>query len=181
MKDTPREVKIWKIVEKDLPDDIGITAQEYDYVGWQYRFGMGVLKADLKLACKCYERAAKMGNAKSMISLAEIYYESCDLEEYYKWILEASFGGENPDAFYRLGEMYFKGEYVRQDYEKAYKYFDLACSGGAEGAKYYIAYYAENGIIAPKDKKKAIIYYIGGAKEYDDRCLKRLAELNIEY
>ena len=64
---------------------------------------------------------------------------------------------------------------------KAYKYFDLACSGGAEGAKYYIAYYAENGIIAPKDKKKAIIYYIGGAKEYDDRCLKRLAELNIEY
>ena len=40
MKDIPREVKIWKIVENDLPDDIGITAQEYDYLGWQYRFGI---------------------------------------------------------------------------------------------------------------------------------------------
>ena len=87
MKEIPREVKIWKIVENDLPDDIGITAQEYDYVGWQYRSGMGVLTADLRLACKCYEKAAQMGNAKSMISLAEIYYESGDIEEYYKWIL----------------------------------------------------------------------------------------------
>ena len=181
MRDTPREVKIWKIIEDDQPDDIGVTAKEYDYAGWQYQSGMGVGIPNHALAIKCYERSANMGYYKAMMSLAEIYHKDGNMDEYYKWLLEAALVGEIPKAFYELGELYFKGEYVNQDYKKAYKYFEIASENGAEGAKYYIALYADKGLIEPRDEKKAIVYYIGGAKEYDTRCWERLDELHVEY
>ena len=181
MRDTPREVKIWHIIEKDLPDDINVTAREYDYAGWQFKTGMGVGEKNIQLAVKCYERAAQMGYTGAMMSLAELYRESGNMDEYYKWILEASFTGEDPSAFLKLGELYFDGEYVHQDYKKAFRYFELASENGADGAKYYIAYYADHGILEPRDEKRAILYYIGGAKEYDTRCWERLDELNVEY
>ena len=181
MRETPREVKIWKIIENDLPDDINVTAREYDYAGWQYRYGLGVGESDHKLALKCYERAAKMGYVGAMMSIASLYHDEGNMEEYYKWLLEAAFVGESPGAFLELGELYFNGEYVNQDYAKAYKYFEIASNNGADRSKYYIAYYADKGILGPRDEKKAILYYIGGAKEYDERCWERLDELHVEY
>ena len=181
MRDTPREVKIWKIVENDLPDDINITAREYDYAGWQFKTGMGVSEPDRSLAIKCYEKAAKMGYVGAMMSLATLYREDGNMDEYYRWILEAAFVGEDANAFLELGELYFNGEYVNQDYEKAYKYFEIASKNGADRSKYYIAYYADKGILSPRDEEKAILYYIGGAKEYDERCWARLDELHVKY
>ena len=181
MKDIPREVKIWKIIENGLPDDINITAREYDYAGWQYKTGMGVSAPRIDLAIKCYEESVKNGYVGAMMSLATLYRENDDMDEYYRWILEAAFVGEDCNAFMQLGELYFEGEYVNQDYEKAYKYFEIASENGADRSKYYIAYYADMGILEPRDMKRAILYYIGGAKEYDERCWERLDELNIKY
>ena len=181
MNDTPREVLIWQIVEKDLPDTIGITAKEYEYVGWQYQTGMNVGEMNQELAIKCYERAVKLGYDKAMLSLAKVYKKAGDTEKYYKWISEAAFAGELPEAFYALGELYFNGDFVSKDLSKAYKYFEIASANGAEGSKYYIGYYAETGLLGDTDIDKAILYYMGGAKEYDERCWERLDKLHVEY
>ncbi len=181
MTDTPREVMIWQIIEHDLPDTIGITAREYANVGWQYKTGMNVGTRNRELAIKCFERAVKMGHDKAMMSLAELYHEDGDMEQYYRWLHEAAFLGEIPEAFYELGELYFEGEYVRKDLKKAYKYFELSSKNGADGSKYYIGYYAENGLLGEPDIDRAILYYIGGAKEYDERCWERLDALHVDY
>ena len=175
-----RTRKILDIIEGNLTDDIGITAAEYDRAGWLFMAGLGVEKNSV-LAKKAYEKAVMMGYEGALVSLATIFREEGNEEEYYKWLLEAAFEGEYPSAFLELGELYFKGEYVNQDYAKAYKYFELASDNGAFGSKYYIAYYADKGILGPRDEKKAILYYIAGVKEEDFRCCKRLDELNVEY
>ena len=181
MRETPREVLIWQIVKDDLPDNIGITAEEYEYAGWQYQTGMFVFGKNLALAKKCYTRSAEMGNYKAMMPLAEICYGEQDMEGYYHWILEAALSGDVPKAYLKLGEMYFEGTYVSNDYRKAYRYFELAAEAKAEGAYYYLGLYLDHGLLERGDRDEAVRYYLLGAKQYDERCWSRLKELNIDF
>ncbi len=169
---------IHRIIENDLPDDIGITAREYTYAGFEYETGMAVSMVSRDLAVKCYEKAARMGNSDAMVSLAKLYLKEDDPDEYYRWLLEAALHDENREAMFRLGELYFEGTYVSQDYEKALKYFKAAGEAGDERVNYYFGYYADNGILQNIDENRAIEYYIIGAKKFDRRCLERLSALN---
>ena len=181
MCDTPREVLIWQIVEEKLPDSIGITAEEYGHAGWQYQYGMYVGDVNLRLARRCYEIAASLGNYKSLLSLAEICLQEMDMEGYYKWILEAAITGEVPKAYLKLGELYFTGEYVRQEYSKAFRYFQQASEGNVDEVYYYLGQYEERGILKEKDLEKAIQYYRLGAERYDERCFSRLKEFKVDF
>ncbi len=180
MHSKEKEIQIRRIIESDLPDDDEITALEYEYMGYLYQIGLGGV-SDKSLAMKCYKKAIQLGRFVAAVEVADLYYEEGNLEEYYRWLLEAVLEGDYGAAYLRLGKLYFTGEYVGLDLEKAYKYFNRAEERGTLGAKYYIAYYAEHGILGATDMKKAVVYYIGGAKEYDPDCMKRLDELGVEY
>ncbi len=181
MSEPPREVLIWQIVKDDLPDDIGITAEEYENAGWQFQTGMFVYGKDPGPAKKCYMRSAKMGSSKAMMVLAEICRREQDMDGYYRWILEAALTGEVPKAYLKLGEIYFEGTYVSTDYVKAQRYFELAAEGKEYGAYYYLGLFKEQGLAEEADQTEAVKYYLLGAKHYDERCWKRLKELNIDF
>ncbi len=180
MRETPRDVIIWQIVKDDLPDNIGITAEEYEYAGWEYQTGMFVYGKDVSLAKKCYLKSAAMGNHKAMISLAEICYKEKDMDEYYRWLLEAALAGDVPKAYLKLGALYFDGEYVGIDYCKAHRYCTLAAEGNEYGAYYYLGLIEEE-VMTEAECDKAVKYYLMGAKHYDERCWERLKELNVNF
>ena len=181
MRETPREVLIWQVVREERPDDIGITAEEWELAGWQFMTGMGVAYKEPKVARRCYENAAKKGNYKAMLYLAELSTKEGDEDGYYRWILEAAMTGEVPKAYQILGKMYYEGGYVNRDLAKAYRYFELAAEGKAEGAYYYIGLYAERGILGERAPEKAVQYYRQGARQYDERCWEALKALGIDY
>ncbi len=50
-----------------------------------------------------------------------------------------------PEAFYYIGVCFNDGIYLKQDHEKAYKYFKKAASLGLQDAEDMVAVYEENG------------------------------------
>ena len=69
-----------------------------------------------------------------------------DGEAAYRWFLEAALGGD-AEGIFRLGEMYFTGDYVRRDKEKAFRYFNMAHRKGVKETDYYLGLYAEKGLL----------------------------------
>ena len=49
-----------------------------------------------------------------------------DIEKAYQLYLEAAIAEDDGEAMYALAQMYFEGDYVHQDYEKAGRYFGMA-------------------------------------------------------
>ena len=178
MNNNPRQVQIWDIVEKDLPDTIGITAIEYFFAGWEYESGFYIGTPDLSLAIKCYEKAVTMGDTKAMIALAKLYARNDDPENAYRWYLEAALTVDDAEAIAKIGEMYFEGEYVRADLERAYRYFRVAYEKGEPKAMYYLGLYAEQGILGAPDLDKARKLYLEGTAKYEKACMERLSALD---
>ena len=176
-----REERIWKIIESDLPDDAGISAEDYYCVGIEYETGLSVPSLDIDLAIKCYEKAASMGYTMAMLGLARVYQNLQKPELAYKWLLEAAHDEINRTALYRLGIACFDGDIVVQDLKKAFHYISMAHEKGEELANYYLGYYAENGLFMAVDLEKALTYYRAGAVNYDFRCMDRLKELEIKF
>ncbi len=174
-----RQKQIWNIVENDLPDSIGITPEEYYNTGWEYETGFFIFEINDSLAVRCYERAASKGMSKAMTALAKLYTQNEDLEKAYYWCLEATLGGDDAEAFYILGNMYHKGEFLEQDYQKALRYYSISLDMGFWNAAYYLGLYAESGYMRPVNMDEARRYYQIGAKAHEKRCLERLRDLEI--
>ena len=177
MKDIPREVQIWKIIEEDLPDEIGVSSEDYFFAGWQYEYGINTVKS-FEYAVKAYEIALSKGYLKASRALGDIHKKNGNIPEAYKWYLEGCLN-EEVDAFsaYELGMMYQSGEYVSRNYAKAFSFFEMAYQGGCSKAAYYLGKYYENGITIEADQEKALEIYMAGAGKYEEDCrdaVKRL-------
>ena len=61
----------------------------------------------------------------------------------------------HPIAQYRLGEMYYNGDGVPQDYKKALKWFRLAADQGDSDAQGIIGQMYAHGLGVPRDKVRA--------------------------
>lgn len=180
MKDTQRQVLIWDIVEKDLPNTIGITANEYFNAGWEYESGLYVHEVNLDLAVKCYEKAVALGHVKAMNALAKLYERNDDPENAYRWYLEAALAEEDAEAITEIGEMYLEGDFLRSDTARAYQCFQVAYEKGEAKAMYYLGYFAEEGLLEAPDLKKAHKYYREGSAKYEKRCMEKIAKLESE-
>ncbi len=79
-------------------------------------------------------------------------------EEALKWYLMAAEYGDDRGQFY-LGESFYNGRIVRQDYLQASKWFTLSAEKGYAIAQYYLGhmYYKGNGV--PIDEKEAMRWF----------------------
>jgi len=158
----------------------GNTANEYFNAGWAYESGLYFREVDLQMAIKCYEEAVAMGHIKAMNALAKLYERNGDPENAYRWYLEAALAEEDAEAITEIGEMYFKGEYLRPDIGRAYQCFQIAHEKGEAKAMYYLGLYAEEGLLEAPDPDKAKKYYMEGSAKYEKRCMEKIAELEKE-
>ncbi len=79
-------------------------------------------------------------------------------EEAFKWYLQAAEYGDDRGQFY-VGESYYRGKIVEQDYVQASKWFTLSAEKGYAIAQYYLGhmYYRGNGV--PIDEKEAMRWF----------------------
>jgi TPR repeat protein len=71
-------------------------------------------------------------NNSDMCMRAKQYENRGDIEKAYQYYLEAALAEDDGEAMYALAKMYFDGEYVRESYDKAGRYFGLAYDSNAK-------------------------------------------------
>ena len=117
---------------------LNILAEKDDHkallsLGALYYTGLGdFVPQDYKKAMMFYKKAAELSELKddwALNNLGYCYYYGRDGEVDYKnafscFALSATRG--NPNAMYKLGDMYYAGNYVKQDLDAAFYWYALA-------------------------------------------------------
>lgn len=114
-----------------------------------YEHGIGVEK-DFDLAVSIYEVAAENNNPVAMNWLAEAYWNIEEFTTAEKWYQKAINIGDVP-AIASLGLLYTTGgNGVSQDYERAFRLFQIAADKGDPNGMFYLGtlYISGNGVTA---------------------------------
>lgn len=89
-------------------------------------------------------------DSNAMLTLGGIYYEDKEFEKAeHLYLMAAELN--NVEACSCLGYVYYYGRTGKRDYEKAYKYFNLAAKAGDKIAAYKIADMHKNGYFVEKN------------------------------
>ncbi len=122
-----------------------------------------------------------MMESNAMVEQAKSLIENEDYDEAYRLLLEASLLDENGEAMAYLGRLYFDGEGVDENYDKAGKLFGLAYENGVvlEGWHLIIAgsYYEDRSRIYPEEIELAIRCYREAGERGQGYGYECLAEL----
>jgi uncharacterized protein len=89
--------------------------------------------------------------------------EPVDQEErdkliYQAWLIKAADEG-NPSAQAELGDLYYTGLEMKEDYEKAFHWYSKAAEGGNPSALYSLGIMHEHGRFVDRDPAKAFTYF----------------------
>jgi TPR repeat protein len=99
------------------------------FLGNSYFHGLNGVKKEIDLAEKNIRKLANKGNHEAQLNLAKMYetgYEilEIDIKEAIRWYEEA-INGKIPEAFNRLGHIYFYGnDEINPNYEKSLSYWE---------------------------------------------------------
>lgn len=64
-----------------------------------------------------------------------------------------------PSSTYYIAREYFSGNFVKCDYELAFKYFTIAYEANERKSAYFLGLFYKDGIVVKQDYKKAIEYF----------------------
>ncbi len=122
-----------------------------------------------------------MTDSKTMVEHAKALLEKENYDEAYRLLLEAALMDENGEAMATLGQMYYDGEGVRMDYDKAGKLFGLAFENGTVEETWHLVIagscYEEKAKTRPEEIDMAIRCYKAAADRglgYGYECLAEL-------
>ncbi len=115
-----RHVEGWNIVYYDAEDGIGLTADEYIEVGFDFQ-----INDMYEQAIRAYQRAIDLGSKKAMTSLGLLYEILERYEEAYRCFLEAALYDEY-GAVRHLARFYKDGIYVDENEKKSQQLKDYA-------------------------------------------------------
>lgn len=164
------------------------------------------LNSTLSRGSRYWGRAMDQGNPEGALRFAD-YYEGCwghrDYETALSYLIRAALIGDNAEAFYRIGDFYFKGRVVERDtamaktiYKRSYDLakekchkVDLACAAvrlaevergespiqqlSLDALEEMLAYYAEAEPIFRDHNADSYSYL----KPDIERCLKGMSEV----
>lgn len=116
-----------------------------------------------------YLRAAEQNSVKAMACLGSYYESKRDYEEATKWYLKADKMDEkekitNIDAQMFLGDCYFRGVGVEQNYAKTVEYYERALDFYSSNKLYQLGFCYYYGSGVNKDEEKAIKYFISSVE-----------------
>ncbi|MBO7147496.1 MAG: SEL1-like repeat protein [Lentisphaeria bacterium] len=131
--------------------------------GILYEDGLAQEKAKKDLeAFEYFARAAKMGNADAMFSLANLYRLGKGVKQNYRaairWYIRSANAG-NVKAMITIGWEYYRGQFVKQNYAAALKYYTMAAEQGDDRSYYWMG----------------VINYDEGRYDEAMRCFKKIA------
>ena len=126
--------------------------------GWNLLNGIGCEKNEAE-AIRWFELSAAKGCGTAMVNLGNIYESREDYDLAYKWYLEAAYA-EDEVGMFNVANMYHWGWHVKQDYEKAWHYFQRLYAVDYEDPEIcmYMGLYAEYGYVSEPDYDLAVRY-----------------------
>lgn len=125
-------------------------------------------KSDFDNQIKQWEVAAKGGDAKASLLLANYYHDIGDVATSFNWYLHTSKQKDvNPLVYFYLGYAYQYGEGTPIDMIEAFSMYKKAASYDVPQALYCLAYFYQNGIVVPKDEISAISYMKQATQKMD--------------
>lgn len=157
-------------VEKDVEEAVAwydeSAAIECKYAQYKlgecYWYGVGV-EEDRRLAKEYYLKAYKQGYYKAGYGLVKCYYDGLNVaNNIVKEFIEdyIDLDEENDyDFLFVLGEMYYAGNLVKQDYSKAVKCFEKAKDSYEYHMYYHLAECYFYGLGTERNLSKAFEYY----------------------
>lgn len=119
----------------------GNQKAQYELAGL-YETGYGVPK-NLNTAFKWYKKSAEKGYPEARYKLGWLYANGQGgvRQDYYrsaKWYRVAAIFNDHTASQFRLGELYFNGRGVEQDYGKAIHFYTQAAKKGHAAAQYLL-------------------------------------------
>jgi len=154
-------------------------------LGWHYCCGDGV-PLDYVLAAKWWRMAADRGHAEAQFCLALLYEDGrgvpkdCEQAvQCYRKAAEQGDGLQSCIAQSKLGDIYWAGEVVPQDYaQAACWYLKVAGLDGWKDVQCRLGHMYENGLGVPKDIAQAVRWYRKAAEQGDEAAKSALVALS---
>lgn len=148
-------------------------------LGLLYYLGMGVSQ-DFARACQLFQRAADLGSASATVNLAYAYYYGngvdADLALAFQLFTRAATTADQPEAYWKLGDMYRIGMYVDKDDHAAFLLYSRAYSLTRETVlrarpAHHMADYLMTGIPGKldPDPRAALVLYSEAEISYYDQ------------
>lgn len=137
-------------------------AADQNYAGGIHNLGMlEFLQGNYKQALPYFEKGANLKSSESMTLLGAYYSEGIIFEQDYKKALEyfskaIDIDADNASALFNIGQAYYYGEGVGQDYNKAFAWYVKSANQDYSLAKIQLAEMYFSGQAVPKNVKKAI-------------------------
>ncbi len=127
-------------------------------------------------------------NGSGLYKLAKRLEKSGQMDKAYEYYLEAAMTEDDAKAMYALADMYFNGDYVRKDYDKAGLYFGMAYDHGMEVAPEVLimagSYWESHSGDQKENISLAIRYFQAAADlglDYGYECLGQIRYMTGEY
>ena len=129
-------------------------------------------------ALSIFQKYAAQNDPRAMNGLGLMYLQGhemkADSTKAIEWLTKAGEAGY-VRAWQNLGIMYFYAHCgVKQNFEKAFHYFNTGVEAGGIGALYDAGYMLYKGLGCQQDYKKAVSYFIKGAGKEHAPCMYML-------
>ena len=130
-------------------------------LGWMYKTGTGVIEDSLQ-AYKWFDLSAKKGNSLAFREIGDLFYTGRGelaqnyqkAMEAYLRVLEGSFVKGDKTVQKIIGDMYFSGLGVKQNYKKAQKWYEISADQGNAVAQYAFWWIQDKGYGSDWKKKE---------------------------
>ncbi|KAI8882326.1 HCP-like protein [Backusella circina FSU 941] len=135
-------------------------------IGYMYANGIGVF-VDTENAAKYYKMAADQGHARAQNNLANMYAGGIGIEKdaISAIRLYEKASEQNPVANFNLGNVYFYGQGVKENYPKALEYYRVAATQGDSDAQSQLGFMYRYGYGTEKDIVSSIQWYEKAANQ----------------
>ena len=167
----------------------GISSGQYDcayLLGYAYDYGKGI-EVNEELAEENYQICINNSENQELISnsqfeLAGILWkkasDQCDMNNIIK-LYEDAINNNNYKAMYLLGDKYYSGYKIEQDYDLAMFYFRMAARYNYGRAEFNIGKMYESGLGVIKSYEKAIEWYKLASTHGEVKALESMGDVYL--
>lgn len=179
-------------IGKGVPQDFGkaltyykASIQKTPHAEALYRLGtfhekgIGVDKADLKVATKYYLDAWRFGYLPAQVKLDAMDVDAHGSQKDVSYIYYKATKGD-PKNQYFAGKLFQEGVGVKKDYDKAFDFFQKSAAAGFVKSEIALGDMYRNGYSVPKNMRLAVKHYLNAAERGDQEAKDILDKMDVE-
>jgi tetratricopeptide (TPR) repeat protein len=150
------------------------------FLGTLYYFGGTGLNKDLKESLKWYAKAADFYDTESYEPMGDLYFYGKDIpknySESFKWYKMSVDVEENARPVTLLARLYYFGDGVEMDKERAFYWFTKGAEKGDAVAQFALGGMYKDGDTVPANRNTAILWYKKAAAQNNKAAIEALKE-----